>query len=175
MRCTENRVIVTDKLQDRFQFRNDPPVFYDLHAPARVLLHLLQMVLCRLGRKPDDLCAHAECHVNGLRIYSADRPVQRDPTEHREVVRLSMYDLVVAVTEICPVHRRSLMSLDHDGPRTHTDRSFHQFEIIIGTKAQIRICMNMHVNNTLHKIHFHQLLFPSDHFCCCFLTGFILY
>ena len=86
-----------------------------------------------------------------------------------------MYDLIVAVAEICPVHRRSLMSLDHDGPRAYTDRGFHQFKIIIGTKAQIRICMNMHVDNALHKIHFHQLLFPSDHFCCCFLTGFILY
>ena len=175
MRRAENRVIVTDKLQNRFQLRNDRPIFYDLHTPARVLLHLFQMVLCRLGRKPDDLCAHAECHVNGLRIHSTDHPVQRDPAEHREVVRLPMYDLVVAVTEICPVHRRSLMSLDHDRPRAYTDCRFHQFKVIIGTKAQIRICMNMHVDNTLHKIHSHLLCSSLIIFYCCFLTGIILY
>ena len=61
-----------------------------------------------------------------------------------------MYNLVVAVAQIRPIHRGSLMRLDDDSACPNPDRRLHQFEIIIRPQTQIWIRVNVHVDNTLH-------------------------
>ena len=61
-----------------------------------------------------------------------------------------MYNLVVAVAQIRPIHRGSLMCLDDDSACPNPDRRLHQFEIIIRPQTQIWIRVNVHVDNTLH-------------------------
>ena len=74
-----------------------------------------------------------------------------------------MYDLVVTVAEICAVHGCPLMCLDDDGTRADADRCFHEFEVIVCAKAQIRIRMDMHVDHA-----FHEILFHSNPLLCVF-------
>ena len=66
-----------------------------------------------------------------------------------------MHNLIVAVAEIRTIHRGSLMGLDDNGAGAHTDACFHQLDVIVSPKAQVRIGMDMHVNDTFHKILVH--------------------
>ena len=86
-----------------------------------------------------------------------------------------MYNLVVAVAQLRPIHRGSLMRHDDDSACPNPDRRLHQFEIIIRPQTQIWIRVNVHVDNTLLKIHSHLLCSSLIIFYCCFLTGIILY
>ena len=46
-----------------------------------------------------------------------------------------MDDFVVAVAQIGPVHGGSLVSLDDDGTRPHTDACLHQLEVVISPQS----------------------------------------
>ena len=76
LRCdvsgSQYRIVVADQFQHGTKLRHDLSIFYDLHALAQILVHLLHMVFCRLGRKPYYLSTQTKRHIDCLRIDAAD-------------------------------------------------------------------------------------------------------
>jgi hypothetical protein len=60
-----------------------------------------------------------------------------------------MDDLIVAVAQKRPIHRGSLMGLDHNCPGSNPDPCLHQLKVIICPMPDIRIGMYVHINDAL--------------------------
>ena len=156
MRRAEYCVIILDQLEDVLHLGNNFSVLGHLHAIVRVLAELCQMVLGVLGRQPDHFGSQLQRDLDRRRIQAADRMVQGDAAEHGKVV-VAMDDLVITVAQISPIHRRPLMGLDDNGSCAHLDRGIRQLQIVIRSQSKIRIGVDVHINNALHRIYAHVL------------------
>ena len=161
MCSAKHGVIILDQLEDVLHLGNDFSVLGHLHAVVRVLAELCQMVLCVLGRQPDHFGSQLQRDLDRRRIQAADRMVQGDAAEHGKVV-VAIDDLVITVAQISPVHCRPLMGLDDNGSCAHLDRGIRQLQIVIRSPSKIRIGVDVHIHNALHRIYAHVLpSFPS--------------
>ena len=135
----EHHVEVLDELEDVLELGDDLAVAHAGDAGVGVLAHLFQVVAGRGGGEPHDLAAELETALHGGGVDAAHLAVEGDAAEHLEIVVAPVDDLVMAVAEISAVHRCALVSLDDDGAGADTDTRLHQFKVVIGTYADIRI------------------------------------
>ena len=73
--------------------------------------------------------------------------VQGNAAEHGKVIVATVHQFVVAVAEISPVYGSTLMGFDDNCPCACADGSLHQFKIIVGPVTDVRIGVDVHVNN----------------------------
>ena len=149
MAGSQHSAVILHQLKHRLYLRQHLAVPGNLHAAVQTLAHLLPVSSRRLGRQPDHLSPQFQSRLRRHRIDAAHHLVQSDTPKHGKIVITAMDDLIVAIAEVGPIHGCPLVGLDHNSPGSDPDSRLHQLNVIVGPLSQIRVGVNVHVDDAL--------------------------